>query len=227
MTLTAVDHLVWAAPDLERAAHAIADLLGVEPAPGGAHPAWGTRNRLLSLGPSTYLEVIGPDPDADPGPEAAPDPGGGPRRAAGPGGPELFGIAGLTGPRLVTWAAKATDLETLRARATEAGIALGPVLDGSRRTPEGVALRWRLTDPLAVVWDGLVPFFIDWRDTPHPAASAPPAGSLVALAAEHPEGDAVGRALAWLGLEGVPVRPGPAPRLVARIETARGVVELR
>lgn len=213
MTLPAVDHLVWAAPDLERASHAIADILGVEPAPGGAHPAWGTRNRLLSLGPSTYLEVIGPDPDADPGHLA--------------GGPELFGIGGLAGPRLVTWAAKATDLEAFRARATEAGIALGPVLDGSRRTPEGVELRWRLTDPLAVVWDGVVPFFIDWRDTPHPAASAPPAGSLVELAARHPEPEAVGRALACLGLEGIPVGAGPAARLVAKIETARGVVELR
>jgi len=203
-----VDHLVWAAPDLERASAALAALLGVEPAPGGAHPAWGTRNRLLSLGPSTYLEVIGPDPDAG-------------------GAPELFGIAGLRAPRLVTWAARATDLEALRERAGEAGIELGAVLDGSRRTPDGTALRWRLTDPLAVAAEGLVPFFIDWGDTPHPAGAAPVAGRLLELSAEHPQPASVARALTWLGVEGVAVRAGRVPRLVARIETADGVVELR
>lgn len=209
MTAPAVDHLVWAAPDLGRASAKIAELLGVEPVPGGAHPAWGTRNELLSLGPSTYLEIIGPDPEAD-------DPS-----------PELFGIAGLAAPRLVTWAARTTGLDALRARADEAGIALGPVLDGSRRTPEGAELRWRLTDPLVVAAEGLVPFFIDWGDTPHPAASAPAAGRLVGLSAEHPQPRAVARALAWLGVEGVPVRPGRAPRLAAKIETPRGIVELR
>lgn len=219
MTLPAVDHLVWAAPDLERASAAISELLGVAPAPGGAHPAWGTRNRLLSLGPSVYLEIIGPDPETSPA-----EGGGG---STPPGPPELFGISGLAAPRLVTWAAKADDLEALRDRAAEAGIALGPVLDGSRRTPDGAELRWRLTDPLVVAAEGLVPFFIDWGDTPHPAASAPPAGTLVELSAEHPQPEAVARALAWLGIEGVPVRPGAAPRLAARIETPSGVVELR
>jgi len=204
----AIDHLAWAAPDLEVASRAIADLLGVEPAEGGAHPAWGTRNRLLALGPTTYLEIIGPDPE---GPTVE---------------PELFGIAALEAPRLVAWAARSTDLEGVLEHAARAGIALGPILEGSRRRPDGTELRWRLTDPLVVAAEGIVPFFIDWGDTPHPARSAPSAGALLELSAEHPHPEAVARQLAWLGIEDVRVLPGRAPRLAARIRTGRGVVEL-
>ena len=35
-----IDHIVVAAPDLDSGARHVARLLGVEPARGGAHPAW-------------------------------------------------------------------------------------------------------------------------------------------------------------------------------------------
>ena len=44
---------------------------------------------------------------------------------------------------------------------------------GSRQRPDGVTLRWTLTDPGVSPALSLVPFFIDWADSPHPAATAP------------------------------------------------------
>lgn len=95
-----LDHLVYASPDLELGVAQIETRLGVRLLAGGSHPDWGTRNALLPLGPTTFLEVIGPDPE---------------RRAAAR--PRLFGIDALTAPRLVTWAAKGAELAQLTALA--------------------------------------------------------------------------------------------------------------
>jgi hypothetical protein len=74
--------------------------------------------------------------------------------------------------------------------------------------------------------DGLVPFFIDWGRSPHPAQTAAPGASLVALRAEHPDAQSVQRLLLALGLD-LPVQSGPRPALVATIDSPRGRVELR
>lgn len=204
-----VDHLVYATPDLAAGIAAVNKLLGVRATPGGQHPGRGTRNALVSLGPDSYIEIIGPDPEQTTPPQ-----------------PRPFGIDQLTAPRLVTWAAKANDLAGVSRRARTAGIALGPLADASRKRPDGVLLAWRYTDPRVVVADGVVPFFIDWGKTPHPAASAARGGTLVDLRAEHPDAEHVGAQLITLGLP-LTVTRGARPALVASIETTRGRVELR
>jgi Glyoxalase-like domain len=60
------DHLVIAAASLEQGAAWVESRLGVAPGPGGKHATMGTHNRLLSLGPGRFLEVIAIDPDAPP-----------------------------------------------------------------------------------------------------------------------------------------------------------------
>ena len=82
-----------------------------------------------------------------------------------------------------------------------------------------------LTDPAADRLDGLVPFWIDWGSTPHPASAAPRAGELLALRGVHPEPERVRAVLAGLGLE-LRVERGDAPALFATIRTARGEIEL-
>ncbi|GAB4264625.1 MAG: hypothetical protein Kow0013_12000 [Pararhodobacter sp.] len=53
-----LDHLAVAVEDLDSGTRRVAELLGVPFESGGHHAAMGTHNRLLSLGPEEYLEVI-------------------------------------------------------------------------------------------------------------------------------------------------------------------------
>jgi len=78
-----IDHLVYAAPDLDAAVAAVERRFGVRAAGGGQHVGQGTHNRLLALGPATYLEIVAPDPHQ---PE--------------PPGPRPYGVDGVTGPGL-------------------------------------------------------------------------------------------------------------------------------
>jgi len=204
-----VDHLVYAVPDLELGIARVESLIGIRAVQGGRHPGGGTRNALVSLGPGAYLEIIGPDPGQ---PE--------------PDEPRVFGIDDLAAPRLVTWAAHGRDLVELRRRSIADGVRLGEVADGSRMRPDGVLLSWQYTNPGTVLADGLLPFFIDWGDSPHPSASAPGGARLTGLRAEHPRPDEIRAMLLAVGID-MPVATGPEPALIAIIEGPRGSVELR
>jgi hypothetical protein len=207
--LECVDHLVYATPDLDRGITEIELLLGVSPAHGGRHSAWGTQNALAALGPSSYLEILAPDPKHAPDCRERP-----------------LGLDVLRQSRLATWAAKTRELTTVRTQAARHGIELGRILAGSRRQPDGALLTWRLTDPYCVVAEGVLPFFIDWGRSAHPASSAPQGAILVGLRAEHPHADRVKQMLRATGLD-LPVRVGPAAVLVAVIDGPNGRVELR
>src|SRR5688500_19999478 len=108
--ISRVDHLVYATPDLKRGVEEIEKLLGLRAIAGGQHPGRGTRNALIALGPTTYLEIIAPDPE-QPAPKE----------------PRPFGLDTLKQPRLVTWCASSRDLERLRGEAIRKGVHLGEV----------------------------------------------------------------------------------------------------
>lgn len=184
-------------------------LLGAPMVPGGSHPAWGTRNAVLPLGPTTYLEVIGPDPAGSTGAR-----------------PRLFGIDRLKAPRLATWAAKGTGLSELAERAQAQGIDLGAVEDGWRVRADGTTLTWRLTDPFKPRARGVLPFFIDWTAGDHPATVGRAEVELVELAARHPDPDRVAADLRALGLD-LSVYFGPEPALIARLRTPTGTILLQ
>src|SRR6185369_6662149 len=153
--LRRLDHLVYAVPDLDGAVADLEQRLGVRATPGGQHPGRGTRNALIALGPESYLEILAPDP-----------------AQAAPAGGRWFGVDPNTPARLAGWAAKGVDLSRVAAAAASRGVPLGPVVAGSRQRPDGVTLQWTLTDPGLSAGVSLVPFFIDWTGSPHPAATA-------------------------------------------------------
>lgn len=207
--LTRLDHLVYATPDLQLGIDAIEKQLGVKATAGGQHPGLGTRNALVALGATSYLEIIGPDPEQ-------------PK----PSGPRRFGIDDLKAPKIVRWVVKSNELEAIAARAAKATVTLGPVASGSRKRPDGVLLAWRYTDPAVVVADGLIPFFIDWGTSPHPALTAARGATLVQLRAEHPDAPRVQTMLEQLGLD-LRVTQASTPAIIATIDSPKGRVELR
>lgn len=199
MTALVLDHLAVAAPSLDEAAAYVERTLGVSMAPGGRHPAMGTHNRLLSLGPGMYLEAIAVDPEADP-----------------PARPRWFGLDALTGPaRLAAWIVRGGDPS---ARPAEIGAP-------ATITRDDLTWRFTLRDDGALPWDGGGPAHIDWGPAGPPAGRLPATGcSLARLEVTHPEAHAI--LAAWpelLTLENVRIGPGPKPALRAEILTPRGL----
>ena len=209
MTTTEIDHLVFATPKLAQGVGEIEALTGVRASAGGQHTAWGTHNCLLALGSDTYLEIIAPDPSQPP-----------------PTKPRPFGIDDLTHSRLVTWAARGSRLEQFAHAAAERGVLLGERFSGSRVRSDGAVLSWQLTSPWTLLEGGLIPFFIDWGSSPHPAASAAPGLLLVELRAEHPSPHVLAQTLRTLGL-GLPIQQASNTALVATIDGPNGRIQLR
>lgn len=193
-----IDHLVYAGPDLDRAAAHVTSLLEVELEEGGRHVGFGTRNRLLNLGNGAYLEVIGPDPDQP-----------------NPAEPRPFGIDDLSAPRLVAWAVQSESIVADVSRLRSAGIDLGPVMAMQRARPGGEVLRWKLTRPTA----GLLPFVIDWGGTPHPTLSLPPGPDLRGLRVETTAPGKVSGQIAAMEVE-AEVVAASADRLIASVDVA-------
>lgn len=202
-----IDHVIYAHPDLDAAVAEIEELFGVRAAGGGQHSGRGTHNKVLALGPRTYLELIAPDPGQ---PE--------------PSRPRPYGVEGITRGRLVGWALASDDIEGAVARACSMGFDPGGVIDGQRVSATGTMLRWRVSGNAQTA--GLVPFLIDWGDTPHPAVGAATGLDLVSVHLEHPEPPTLARALAAMRAD-VEVRKASARALVARIGGPHGEQELR
>lgn len=211
--MATIDHLVVAARDLDSGARWLAERLGAALAPGGAHAAMGTHNRLLRLdgGHRLYLELIAIDP-------AAPPPGR--ARWFGLDDPSLQARL-VERPRLVHWVARSERLEA------EALPCQGDILAMARGD-----FRWRITVPADghAPGDGLLPTLIQWQTAQHPAERLPAAGcTLMKLEGFHPAPAPLAVDLARLGLGrdlALYEAADEEPQLVAYLKTPRGLVEL-
>lgn len=203
-----LDHILWGADDLDQGIAAIERLTGIRPAKAGRHPGYGTWNALASLGDGVYIEVIAPDPE-QPGADSG----------------RLRQIRSLKAPGLMTFAMRTNDLDGLGARARAAGYQAGPVIDRSRRTPEGGTVRWRSLFIEGHPFDRWLPFGIDWLDTSHPSTHTPGGLALRSFTLSHPEAAALTAVNRALGYELPAVQPG-APGFRASLATPKGVVDL-
>ena len=204
------DHLVIAVPDLAKSVEQCHTILGVCPAPGGAHPGLGTANALLGLeggleGEDVYLEILGPDPEQDPALAAT-------------------RLAGITEPTVQRWAIHPGDFDgvvTDAALSRDPHVSLGEVHDMTRRTPDGTLLEWRLTRRTPLALGGIQPFLIDWKSSPHPARQAMPAVSLERLWATSPDVDTTSGVLRSLGAT-IEVEAGDTQSLHATLKGPGG-----
>jgi hypothetical protein len=204
--MAAIDHLMWAVPDLVAGVDRLESLTGVRAVSGGAHPGMGTANALLGLGPGVYLEVIGPDPAL--------------------GEPTGFGalLAALAGPELRSWAIRTDDIEQACAALTAMGWPTEPRAM-TRTTPDGTTLAWHVAivagRPIGDRW----PFLIDWGASPHPSEGAPPGGTLDALTQTDPDPASLRQVLHLMSCDEVEVGEGDAT-LTARVRSPAGIAEL-
>jgi hypothetical protein len=125
----------------------------------------------------------------------------------------------------MTWVARAENLQATVATAKAGGIDLGEVEERSRQRPDGSLLHWDMTDPRKEREGGIVPYFINWGTTTHPAETAAKGCTLKALKAMHPEAERLRNVLLRLGLD-LMVEQRPGVRLVATIETPKGDYDL-
>jgi hypothetical protein len=220
--ISAIDHLVIAAATLADGVAWCEQTLGVSPGPGGAHPLFGTHNRLLRLhtdaGQACYLEIIAIDPTATPQ-RAAPL-----ARWFDLDQPELRARLREQGPQLVHWVLRVPDIRATLAAWQGLGIDRGPALTASRPTPQGL-LQWRISvrDDGQRLMGGALPTLIEWGDV-HPCDAMPDSGlTLSAFTLHAPDTTALQSALAAAKLNNPAVQLHSAPAgLSARLRTPRG-----
>ncbi len=210
-----LDHLSFAAgPDgLASTAQRIGGLLGKDFVDGGVHPRFGTRNMILPLAGSTYLEIV--EALDHPASDKAPFGQAVKARSASGGG-------------WLGWVVAVSDIATVEQRLGRESA------KGNRHLPDGSELLWRQIGVNGLIADPQLPFFIQWESPAamHPSAGADPAFSLACLEiAGDPQ-----RVSEWLGetveapLEDVKVEwvaPNGTPGIqAAQFQTPNGLVRL-
>jgi hypothetical protein len=199
-----IDHVVFAAADLDEAAARFRRDFGLDSAPGGRHPGWGTANRIVPLG-EEYLELI-----AVLQPAVA--------------GASRFGRSILDGARGGgSWVTMAVSTPTIDEVAGRLGL---EVVAGRRERPDGSEVRWRsagLEDPRREPW---MPFFLQW-DVPaerHPGGARAGHGVRVDGLARVDVGGDAERLDDWLGGADVAIRvvDGPPGIRAVALATAEG-----
>ncbi len=155
-----IDHVILAIRDLESGMREFEDLTGVKPVYGGSHPDRDTHNAIAPLSGGMYVEILAPKDGLD----AIPD--------------FFKNFHQLT---LVGFAISVRDIERVESTVRALGLDTNGTESGSRTTPNGGLLAWRLlliNEPESF----MNPFFISWSDdSQHPSTGQRPRCELESL----------------------------------------------
>ena len=117
--------------------------------------------------------------------------------------PWLDRVRSARGP--ISWAIAVDDVDVSRAALASAGLDPRPVTEGSRTTPEGDVVAWRMCDVGPGPYDASLPFLIQWTT---PMAPGPADGPIViSFSLTPPDPDRLADVLLAVGFE--PVRHWP------------------
>lgn len=138
-----VDHLIFAVgPDgLKADAARLADLLGADFKDGGFHPRFGTRNHIIPLKDSRYIEVVEvlDHPAAD-------------KAAFG----QAVRARSEMGGGWLGWVVSVDDLSPYEERLARSAV------PGSRHFPDGRLLEWKQLGIRGLIADPQLPYFLEW-----------------------------------------------------------------
>jgi len=202
---TILDHIILGAGDLDAGVDLLDQLTGVKAAFGGIHPGRGTRNALLALGSSCYLEIMAPDPQQS-------------------SLSWFTQLQSLREPKLIGWAVRTSKLDAVAYSAGKLGVGIGGPQLGSRARPAGGMLRWTLLRCLSDR-TGLLPIFIDWGNSIHPARDAPAGCELESFGLQTPDAPELRHIFQVLSVD-VELTSAEEPRMYARIKGPKGRVDL-
>lgn len=207
-----IDHIVYSTDDLLGTVERIAALTGVKADQGGVHDI-GTANYLLALTKNgvrtgTYLEIIGVHPDR-----------------TEPISVNNFGLQQLSAPHTATFC---IPLDESHERANVINSAQGtdrtPV-NQQRTTPTGEVLAWTLIPPVPGLALSLIPFAINWGNTPHPSGTITAEVELDGIEAFTPDAESLAQTYTKLGVT-VPVNKADSEAFSLTLSGPLGSVSL-
>jgi len=143
----------------------IGSQLGASFIDGGIHPQFGTRNFILPLKNSRYIEVVCPldHPASDKSPFG-----------------QLVTKKAEEGGGWLTWVIAVDDVSVVEKRLEREAVS------GHRKKPDGKDLYWKQIGVLDALEEASNPFFIEWTSLTHPSQDS---GSSISLSALQIYGD--------------------------------------
>ena len=203
-----LDHFIVAIDSLHRGIELLKEGTGITPVFGGVHSGRGTQNALLNLGAGAYLELLAPNPSDSRGAAA------------------VASFAKYRSLTPVSWAARTTNADSLRATLLARGERDAEVRPGSRDLSDGSILRWRTLAPWPGARENLLPFFIEWEvRAVHPSLNAADGCALESVLFVSTNPDSVRRHLTNAAID-FPVIRGAADRIQLELRCGDRIMRL-